>query len=147
MILDGQKVDDAAQTTWRLGATIEPVENLFFDASWYHAADLYAQFDVLDLQDQDSDGLPDGGDFQLKLPAYDLIDAGLSYRMTLGKEKTKYINLRLNVNNVFDEIYISEATSNREAEAGDETWNGVNVANNVYWGFGRTWNLGLRYRF
>ena len=60
VILDGQKVDDAAQTTWRLGATIEPVENLFFDASWYHAADLYAQFDVLDLQDQDSDGLPDG---------------------------------------------------------------------------------------
>ncbi|SDQ10190.1 TonB-dependent receptor [Flagellimonas zhangzhouensis] len=147
IILDGQKVDDAAQTTMRLGATIEPVENLFFDASWYHAADLYAQFDVLDLQDQDSDGQPDGGDFQLKLPAYDLFDAGLSYRMTLGKEKSKYLNLRLNVNNVFNEVYISEATSNREAEAGDETWNGVNVRNNVFWGFGRTWNVGLRYRF
>ncbi|USD26397.1 TonB-dependent receptor [Flagellimonas marinaquae] len=147
LILDGVKVDDAAQTTMRLGATVEPVENLFFDASWYHAANLYAQFDVPSFQDENSDGQPDGGDFQLKLPAYDLIDMGLSYRMALGKEKSKYLNLRLNVNNVFNEVYISESTSNREAEAGDETWNGVNVANNVFWGFGRTWNLGLRYRF
>ncbi|MEC8831948.1 MAG: TonB-dependent receptor, partial [Bacteroidota bacterium] len=147
IILDGVKVDDAAQTTWRLGATVEPVENLFFDASWYHAADLYAQFDVPSFQDENSDGQPDGGDFQLKLPAYDLFDAGVSYRVNVGKQKLKYLNLRLNVNNVFNEVYISESTSNREAQAGDETWNGVNVRNNVFWGFGRTWNVGLRYRF
>lgn len=147
IILDGVKVADAAQTTARLGVTVEPVENLFFDASWYHAANLYAQFDILNFQDENSDGQPDGGDFQLKLPAYDLFDAGLSYRMTLGRDKDKYLNLRLNVNNLFDEVYISEATSNRAVEAGDETWNGINVRNNVYWGFGRTWNLGLLYRF
>ena len=147
IILDGVKVSDAAQTTWRLGATVEPVQNLFFDTSWYHADNLYAQFNVLDFQDENSDGEPDSGGYQLKLPAYDLIDAGLSYRFTLGKDKDKYLNLRLNVNNVFNEIYISESTSNREAQAGDETWNGVNVANNVFWGFGRTWNMGLRYRF
>lgn len=147
IILDGVKVADAAQTTARLAAIVEPVENLSFDLSWYHAANLYAQFDILGFQDEDSDGQPDGGDFQLKLPAYDLFDAGVSYRMNLGRDKDKYLNLRLNVNNVFNEVYISESTSNREAEAGDQTWNGVNVANNVYWGFGRTWNLGLRYRF
>src|SRR5690606_36618716 len=132
IILDGVKVADAAQTTARLGASVEPIENLFFDASWYHAANLYGQFDILTFQDENSDGQPDGGDFQLKLPAYDLFDAGISYRMTLGKEKDKYLNLRLNVNNIFDEVYISESTSNRAAEAGDDTWNGVNVSNNVF---------------
>lgn len=147
IILDGVKVADAAQTTARLGASVEPIENLFFNASWYHAANLYGQFDILTFQDENSDGQPDGGDFQLKLPAYDLFDAGISYRMTLGKEKDKYLNLRLNVNNIFDEVYISESTSNRAAETGDDTWNGVNVSNNVFWGFGRTWDIGLRYRF
>lgn len=147
IILDGVKVADAAQTTARLGVTVEPLENLFFDASWYHAANLYAQFDILTFQDENSDGQPDGGDFQLKLPAYDLFDAGLTYRMNLGRDKDKYLNLRLNVNNVFDEVYISESTSNRAVQPGDETWNGVNVGNNVFWGFGRTWNVGLLYRF
>ncbi|WP_072986982.1 TonB-dependent receptor [Pseudozobellia thermophila] len=150
-ILDGVKVSDAAQTTMRLGATVEPVENLFIDASWYHAGNLYSSLldddDIFKFQDENSDGEPDGGDFQLKLPSYDLIDAGISYRMPLGKEKTKYLNLRLNVNNVFDEIYISESETNVEAEAGDDTWNGVNTSNRVFWGFGRTWNFGLRYRF
>ncbi|MRX62971.1 TonB-dependent receptor [Maribacter luteus] len=147
LILDGVKVDDAAQTTARLGVSVEPVERLYFDASWYHAAKLFGQFDVVDFQDENTDGQPDGGDFQLELPAYDLFDAGLSYKMLVGKDKDNSVSLRLNVNNVFNEVYISESTSNDEVEAGDDTWNGVNVSNNVFWGFGRTWNFGIRYKF
>ena len=43
--------------------------------------------------------------------------------------------------------YINELRTNIAAEAGDETWNGVNVSNQGYFGLGRTWNVGLRYKF
>jgi outer membrane receptor protein involved in Fe transport len=55
--------------------------------------------------------------------------------------------LRLNINNVLDEEYISESLTNIHAEAGDETYKGVNVANRAYFGFGRTWNVSIRMKF
>lgn len=148
LVLDGVKVGDAAQLTARLGATIEPIERLKFDASWFHADNLYADFDPLSFQDNDQNGVADNDGFLLQLPAYDLIDAGVSYRMLVGKEDDKSIMLRLNLNNVFDETYISEAETN---DAPDDdpanNYNGINTRNRVYFGFGRTWNFTLSYRF
>ncbi|MBR9756952.1 MAG: TonB-dependent receptor [Algicola sp.] len=147
LVLDGVKVGDAAQFTTRLGFDIEPVERLVFDANWFHADDLYAQFGPEDFVDENADGAADS-DFLLQLPSYDLFDAGLSYKMLVGKDKKQSVNLRLNVNNVFDEVYISEADSNRAPDDDPaNNWNGVNKRNNVFFGFGRTWNFGIRYNF
>lgn len=44
-------------------------------------------------------------------------------------------------------MYISEADTNLLAGAGDETYDGVNVNNRVYFGFGRTWNAGVTFNF
>ena len=148
LILDGVKVGDAAQFTARLGASIEPVERLKFDASWFHADNLYADFDVLSFQDNDQNGVADNDGFLLQLPAYDLVDAGVSYRMILGKESDKSLMLRLNLNNVFDETYISEAeTNNTPDDDPANNYQGINTRNRVYFGFGRTWNFTLTYRF
>jgi outer membrane receptor protein involved in Fe transport len=55
--------------------------------------------------------------------------------------------LRVNINNLFDTVYISESETNIHAENGSATWNGVDVRNSVWFGFGRTWNASLRYQF
>ncbi len=147
LILDGVKVGDAAQFTSLLGMDVEPVERLKFDVSWFHADNLYADFGPTDFVDENNDGNADS-DFLLKLPAYDLIDAGVSYKMLLGVDKSKSLNLRLNVNNVFDELYISEAETNSSPSTDPaDNWNGINRFNRVFFGFGRTWNVGIRYNF
>jgi len=55
--------------------------------------------------------------------------------------------LRVNVNNVIDTVYIAESETNIHTTAGSTTWNGVDVNNSVWFGFGRTWNTSLKYRF
>ncbi|MEO2143330.1 MAG: TonB-dependent receptor, partial [Flavobacteriaceae bacterium] len=82
----------------------------------------------------------------LKVPSYHVVDMGMSYKMYVGDDGDS-INFRLNINNLFDRVYINELRTNIAAEAGDTTWNGVNVANQGYFGMGRTWNVGLRYKF
>ena len=148
LILDGVKVGDAAQFTARIGAELEPIERLKFDASYYRADNLYADFDVLSFQDNNLDGIADNDGFLLELPGYDLVDAGVSYKMLVGKDDDKSISLRLNINNVLDETYISESETNVSPDADPlNNYNGINSGNRVYFGFGRTWNFTLNYRF
>ena len=138
LYLDGVKVGDAAQFTARLGATFKITDQLSADGGVYWADNLYASIDPTDFNSADHKG-------SLELPSYSLTDFGLSYEMPVGKKMS--LNMRLNVNNVFDKLYISESQTNRQAEAGDATWEGVNTDNRVYWGFGRTWNTSIALNF
>ncbi len=149
LILDGVKVGDAAQMTSRLAAIVEPVERLKFDIAWFRAANLYGNFNADEFADTEDDGITqaDNGGVQLKLPAYSLFDGGISYKWLLGKDDAKSLNFRLNVNNLFNTTYIAESLTNIGAEAGDDTFDGVNTRNKAFFGFGRTWNFSLRYNF
>ncbi len=133
--VDGGKVGDAAQFTVGLGLDYEILERFSIDADWRSYDKLYANVSP----DRDN----------LELPAFDIMDMGLSYKMLLGKEKTNSLNMRLNVNNLFDEVYLSEIRGRTlyRAEAGEETYKGINVKNEAYFGYGRTWNFSLRYNF
>ncbi|MBI6120758.1 TonB-dependent receptor [Salegentibacter maritimus] len=139
LALDGVKVGDAPQLTASFGADYEIIEGLGIDANYRYIDNLYADFDA-------TDALGDDNFKALKLPSYGLVDAGASFRLPIGKDNNS-LNFRLNVNNVFDTMYISEADTNLLAGAGDETYNGVNVNNRVYFGFGRTWNAGITFNF
>jgi iron complex outermembrane receptor protein len=131
---DGGKVGDAAQFTAGLGANYDIYQNLSIDADIRFYDNLYA--DVGAVKEN------------LKLPSYHLVDTGLSYKMVLGKDKDKSLNFRLNVNNVFDMVYISElSTAIMAGDGSGELYNGLDTANQGYFGLGRTWNLGLRYKF
>ncbi len=139
LFLDGVKVGDAAQSTARLGLTVQPINNLYIDASVRNASNLYAAISADDFDAADHNG-------SLKLPSYSLVDAGISYKLPIG-DNGNGLNFRLNVNNLFDTEYISESATNYFPKEGDETFNGIATNNKVFFGFGRTWNTSIRYNF
>lgn len=139
LALDGVKVGDAAQFTASLGADYTIIKGLRVDANYRYVDNLYADFDATDALGEEN--------FEaLKLPSFGLVDAGASFRLPIGQNNNN-LNFRVNVNNVFDTMYISEADTNLLAGAGDETYQGINVNNRVYFGFGRTWNAGVTFNF
>lgn len=131
--VDGGKVGGAAQTTLGLGLDFEMVERFSIDVDYRHYDKLYA--DVGAIKEN------------LELPSFGLMDMGLSYKMLVGKDKSNSVNLRFNINNLLDEEYFSTSSTAIQAEAGDATYLGVNQNNQVYFGNGRTWNFGIRYKF
>lgn len=132
--LDGVKVGDAAQFTAFIGADYSILNNLSVDAGYRFVDNLYAQFDATDIDENGA----------LKLPSFGLADAGVSFGFPVGDSR---LNFRLNVNNLFDTTYIAESDTNDFVEAGDETYDGINVSNRVFFGFGRTWNASVRFNF
>ena len=132
--LEGVKVGDAAQFTAAVGLDYSILNNLSVDLGYRYADNLYAEFDITSIDDNGA----------LKLPSFGLADAGISYGLPIGDYG---LNFRLNVNNVFDTTYIAEADTNDFVEAGDETYDGINVSNRVFFGFGRTWNASVRFNF
>ena len=131
--VDGGDVGDAAQFTAGIGLDIELAERLSVDGDvrFYH--NLFA------------DVGPTANN--LELPNYQLMDLGLSYKMLLDSGS---LDIRLNLNNVFDKIYIGELRT--AVVAGDEDatgilYNGIDTGNEGFFGLGRTWNLSLRYNF
>jgi hypothetical protein len=139
LYMDDVKIGDAAQFTTYLGATYFVNDAFSFDIDWLSFDGLYGDFDVTDSVFQTSDN-----DGAIKLPAYNIIDLGLTYKTALFGNR---FQIRANINNLFDEEYISQANTNIHAASGDRTWNGVNVANEVYFGYGTTYNVRLKYSF
>jgi hypothetical protein len=142
LYLDGVKVGDAAQLTAALGATYEILPRFSVDANYNYTEKLYAAISPGNFTKEDNRG-------SLELPSFGLVDAGLSYKWLVGKTKSNSIGFRLNVNNVFDYTYIAEAKTNIFAADVPtvSTYKGIATTNQVYFGFGRTWNFGLRYDF
>ncbi|WP_166921191.1 TonB-dependent receptor [Flavobacterium poyangense] len=131
--VDGGKVGDAAQITYGLGFRYEIINNLSIDSDWRYYDKLYSNVGAVKNN--------------IELPSYDLVDAGISYKLFVGKGKHDSIGFRVNVNNVFDEVYLSELTSATATTATSTNYRGINVTNNGFFGIGRTWNFSLRYNF
>jgi hypothetical protein len=163
--IDGGEVGDAAQFTLGLGADYRIVDNFSVDADFRFYDKLYANVGAVKEN--------------LELPSYNIVDAGVSYTLPLGKNKEKSLNIRFNINNLFDFIYLSELrsdefgyqsqseydTARAEAIADPDAnqfpvqfnnyadyqtngrYEGIDVRNQGFFGLGRTWNLGLRYKF
>jgi CarboxypepD_reg-like domain/TonB-dependent Receptor Plug Domain len=132
--VDGGKVGDAAQFTAGLGADLRICDNFSIDSDLRFYDNLYANVGAVKEN--------------LELPSYHLVDAGFTYKMPLGKNKDKSLSIRGNVNNVFDMVYISDLRTNIKAgEGSGELYNGIDTDNQGYFGFGRTWNLSLKYKF
>ena len=138
LLIKDLKVGDAAQLTWALGADVKATENLKFDATYRYADNLYSGFDPGNNYNKNTPAV--------KLPSFGLLDLGLtlSTKTNVGKS----LSFRLNVNNVLDDTYISDMRTNTAADANEaNNWNGLNKKNQVYFGFGRTWNASISYKF
>jgi len=131
----GAKVGDAAQFTAFLGVDHRLGSKIKVDLDYRFVDGLYADYSITDsaFTNPDNDGA-------LKLPSYGLVDLGAT--AYLGK-----FSVRANINNLLDTTYIAESNSNIHASAGSTTWNGIDVRNSVWFGFGRTWNVSLKYKF
>lgn len=140
LYLEKVKVGDAAQTTASLGFKYEVFSRFDVDANYRVADKLFAAISPGNFTSADNKGA-------LELPSYGLMDAGISYKLLLGSTRNSSLNFRFNMNNVLDEIYIAESKSNNFATPTSVTYKGIDVSNNVYFGFGRTWNFGVRYNF
>ncbi len=137
--LDGVKVGNAAQLTASVGADYTIVENLKVDATYRFADNLYA--------DYEAPAALNNTDFEVfELPSFGLLDLGASYGLNIGENR---LGFRVNVNNVTDNIYISESNTNilPGARESDTTYDGINTRNNVFFGWGRTWNASVRFQF
>ncbi|WP_298139880.1 TonB-dependent receptor [Flavobacterium sp.] len=156
------KVGDAAQTTASIGATVEVVKGLKVDSNYRYVDKLFASIDPVNFTTEAANKKG-----SLELPSYGLLDAGLSYKMLVGKDNKSSVNFRLNVNNVLDETYIAESRTNTHLKTqadflnSDSTpntvnyqnykdtqiYDGIDKSNQVFFGFGRTWNFGISYNF
>ena len=133
---EGAKVGDAAQFVAFLGVDQSFGEKLRVDLDYRFVDGLYADYSITDSAFTEANN-PGA----LKLPSYGLVDLGASFYQGNGW------SVRANINNLFDTTYIAESNSNIHATSGSTTWNGIDVRNSVWFGFGRTWNVSVKYSF
>ena len=129
------KVGDAAQFVAYTEAMYR-VGDISFDLGYRFVDGLYADYSIVDSAFLEADNAG-----AVKLPSYGLVDFGAMARFDLFGNNASF---RVNINNLFDTVYIAESNSNIHAASGSQTWNGVDVRNSVWFGFGRTWNATLR---
>jgi len=137
LYLDGVKVGDAAQTTAALGADYNFYKGFTLGVNWRYAGNLYANINAPDFT-------VEGGE-SLELPSYNLFDARLTYNWLFDKGNA--LEFAVNVDNIFDELYISESDTNILSNDTSKEWKGIDTRNRVFFGFGTTWNASVRYRF
>ncbi|WP_299155982.1 carboxypeptidase-like regulatory domain-containing protein [uncultured Tenacibaculum sp.] len=142
LYLNDVKVGDAAQFTARMGIEVKATENFKIDYNQRFVDRLFARINAEDFADPNHKG-------SLQLPGYSVSDLGFSYKWKFNEEKGQSLNFRLNINNLFDQEYISESATNYFVgdRGNDTTYSGVNTANKVFFGFGTTWNMAVRYNF
>lgn len=144
LALDGLKVGDAAQLTAALGADFKLNEWLNFDAQYRYADKLYSAFEPSSRLVTATKPTP--SDPAVELPSFGLLDLGAGARFKLNA--TQSFKFRVNVNNVLDKTYIAESRTNKAADPNEaNNWNGINKTNEVFFGFGRTWNASVSFLF
>ena len=133
IIIDGFSVGGAAQVTAGINGVYEFLPRTSIDAAWNWYNDIFSTGSL--------EKAP------LSMPSYDTVDLGFSYKMLVG-EGNSSLQFRVNVNNVFDEVYLESVRGNTQASSNpEENYKGVNVSNNGRFGYGRTWNTSIRFNF
>jgi len=138
---NGLKVGDAAQHTYSLIFKYKPVKGLSINATYYVADQLYAPYNIFEDQFYQQGGQV------TKLPIYGIARLGVFYRKKINH---KTVSLKLNINNLLNTLYIAELNTNSLNSSGElYTPDQVEfyTKNKGYYGFGRTWNFGIKLSF
>ena len=139
---EGAKVGDAAQTVDNFGADYRINGMFSLDLGARYVDGLYADYNAISGSFLSPDNLG-----ALQLPSYSLVDLGATARFEVFGTNGSF---RVNVNNLFDTVYIAESNTNihaAEDATEDQLWNGIDKSNFVWFGFGRTWNASLKFNF
>jgi len=135
--LDGTRVGNSAQTTFAIGAKVQPLKGLRVGADYTYWMRNYAEFSV---------GGSNGGDLVMngykkyetpwRMPSAGELDLNVSYRFPLGK---LWATLYGNVNNLLDGVSISDAY-----DGSGHDWQS---AYRVFYRFGRNYSVRLKITF
>ena len=122
------RVGDAAQTTMALGMNLEVMPRTNFIIDYNYFDNLYARYDPTD---RGTDGAPEAW----KLPDYGTFDVFLSHSFDFAGFEA---NLTARMYNLFDSEYIADALDGGASNAATAL---------VWFGNGRTFNLGVKVNF
>lgn len=126
----GLHVGDAAQTTMALGANYQLLPDLRVSLDYNYYDRLYANFDPTSRSSESDSGVD-----AWQLPAFGIFDLNLSYKMKIaGMDASLYGNIY----NLANEKYVMDAQDGTNHDA---------YTSRVYYGYGRTWNLGMKIKF
>ena len=137
----GLKVGDAAQHTYSLTLKFKPFKNLSINTTYYVADQLYAPYNIWDPQYYE-----EGGQVT-KLPIYGIARIGVYYKRKIND---KFLSLKFNINNLFNTLYLAELNTNTLDENNNlyrPDQPEFYTKNKGYFGFGRTWNFGVKLSF
>ena len=130
LYVKGLKIGDAAQTTAAIGVDYELFPGFTLAGDYTYAGNIYAYFDPLGRQDESSEGVQ-----PWEMPDFGLFDFGIIYNFPIVNFDATIIG---RMNNAFDTEYISDASDGQDHDA---------ASSFVFYGFGRTYSLGLKLRF
>ena len=135
--LNGTRVGNSAQTTFAIGAKVQPLKGLRVGADYTYWMRNYAEFSV---------GGDNGADLVMngykkyetpwRMPSAGELDLNVSYRFPLGK---LWGTIYGNVNNVLDGVSISDAY-----DGSGHNWQS---AYRVFYRFGRNYSVRLKISF
>ncbi|MDY6121816.1 MAG: TonB-dependent receptor [Porphyromonas sp.] len=147
--LNGVHVGNAAQFTASLGADWEVFKNLHLRANVNFFGKNYADFEPAYRIKKAKNYTKENPVYETnytgdswKLPNYALVDLSTSYKLPLQNGLS--VSFFGGVNNLFDKKYIADATdgvkvNDKQVRTGEDAL--------VYYGFGRTWQCGMRVNF
>ena len=132
----GVKVSGSAQTTGSVGVTFRPFQGFRIGADWIAYARNYSDISLTASNLQNGKVLKPGTPWEI--PWGNQLDLNASYRFKVGGlDATLYGN----VNNLFNYNFVTQAQTDL-GEVG--TWRN---ANRVFYSFGRTYSLKLKFNF
>lgn len=133
--LKNLRVANAPQLSLFAEAEYRWAHNFYVRLNYYRAEQIYTPFGLYDFKN-----LTARSDFkQAKIPKYDLI--GFSGNYLLKIRKLPELNLIFGGQNLLDTEYIEQSSTN--IPEGDPKY----TSNQVYYGTGRTWFVGLKVQF
>ena len=133
--LKNLRIANAPQLSLFAEAEYRWAHNFYMRLNYYRAEQIYTPFGLYDFKD-----LTSRSDFkQAKIPKYDLI--GFSGNYLLKIRKFPELNLIFGGQNLLDTEYIEQSSTN--IPEGDPKY----TSNQVYYGAGRTWFVGLKVQF
>ena len=132
--MDNVHEGGSAQTTAALGVNVRPLKDLRISLDWNFFARNYADYDI----DTSNTGL--GKEIVIgnpwEIPSYSTFDLSAGYSFDFGKVRA---TLSGNINNLFNQEYIADAR-----DGANHDWES---ATRVFYGFGRTYNVRLKFNF
>ena len=144
MKVGGSGNSSIPQLTASLGATVKPISDLSIYGTWRFVGNLYS---AVNTNDYKTVARQEQG--ALRLPDYNLLDLGVSYKLRL-RERSQYFTFGANVYNVIDTYYISDASTSLRDGDPDATgikYKGIDTGNKVFFGAGRTRSASVAFNF